>query len=173
LCSETERDWDKVLAEEVKAECQEKYGSVVHIKVERDSQVCSSCTCGDVYAERAPGRDLRAVRVDRRRQAGDQWPERPLVRRQADLRHVHPRRHHASSQVTGTTGVPVRKSKNGWLSTGVDDKYQYYRRAYSVCSSYLEVMYIFAKSTIVLHNYNDRGGTRRRTLGTSHVSVWR
>jgi hypothetical protein len=81
---------------------------------------------------------------------------RPLVRRQADLRHVHPRRHHASSQVTGTTGVPVRKSKNGWLSTGGDDEYQYYRRAYSVCSSYLEVMYIFAKSTIMLYNYNNR-----------------
>jgi RNA-binding protein 23/39 len=39
LFSETEPNWDKDLAEEVKGECQEKYGKVEHIKVERDSQV--------------------------------------------------------------------------------------------------------------------------------------
>ena len=39
---ETEPDWDKDLAEEVKGECQSKYGKVLHIKVERDSEVCVS-----------------------------------------------------------------------------------------------------------------------------------
>lgn len=36
---ETEKDWDKDLAEDVKGECEEKYGKVLAIKVERDSQV--------------------------------------------------------------------------------------------------------------------------------------
>lgn len=36
---ETDPDWDKDLAEDVKGECQTKYGKVVHIKVERDSDV--------------------------------------------------------------------------------------------------------------------------------------
>jgi RNA-binding protein 39 len=36
---ETERDWDKDLADDVKSECQEKYGKVEYIKVERESQV--------------------------------------------------------------------------------------------------------------------------------------
>jgi len=38
---ETERDWDKDLAEEVKGECEDKYGQVEAIKVDKDSsQVC-------------------------------------------------------------------------------------------------------------------------------------
>jgi hypothetical protein len=37
---ETGRDWDKELAEDVKGECEEKYGKVESIKVERESQVC-------------------------------------------------------------------------------------------------------------------------------------
>lgn len=38
---ETERDWDKDLADEVKGECEEKYGRVEAIKVDKDSpQVC-------------------------------------------------------------------------------------------------------------------------------------
>lgn len=39
LYRETERDWDKDLAEDVKGECESKYGRVDHIKVEKDSQV--------------------------------------------------------------------------------------------------------------------------------------
>jgi RNA-binding protein 23/39 len=35
---ETERDWDKELAEDVKGECEAKYGKVEAIKVERESQ---------------------------------------------------------------------------------------------------------------------------------------
>ena len=41
LSRETERDWDKDLAEEVKGECEDKYGQVEAIKVDKDSpQVC-------------------------------------------------------------------------------------------------------------------------------------
>ncbi|KIJ68490.1 hypothetical protein HYDPIDRAFT_24760 [Hydnomerulius pinastri MD-312] len=39
---ETERDWDKELADDVKGECEEKYGKVDAIKVEKDSQ-------GEIY----------------------------------------------------------------------------------------------------------------------------
>jgi len=34
---ETERDWDKDLAEEVRGECDDKYGKVEAIKVDKDS----------------------------------------------------------------------------------------------------------------------------------------
>jgi RNA-binding protein 39 len=37
---ETERDWDKELADDVKVECENKYGKVEAIKVERETQVC-------------------------------------------------------------------------------------------------------------------------------------
>ena len=36
---ETGSDWDKDLAEDVKGECEEKYGQVDFIKVEKESQV--------------------------------------------------------------------------------------------------------------------------------------
>lgn len=36
---ETERDWDKELENDVKQECEEKYGKVLEIYVERESQV--------------------------------------------------------------------------------------------------------------------------------------
>jgi RNA-binding protein 23/39 len=39
FCRETERDWDKDLAEDVKGEVEEKYGRVDFIKVEKESQV--------------------------------------------------------------------------------------------------------------------------------------
>ncbi|KAH9950383.1 hypothetical protein B0H21DRAFT_776651 [Amylocystis lapponica] len=41
---ETERDWDKDLAEDVKGECEEKYGRVEFIKVEKESQ-------GEIYVK--------------------------------------------------------------------------------------------------------------------------
>ncbi|CCL99044.1 uncharacterized protein FIBRA_01053 [Fibroporia radiculosa] len=41
---ETERDWDKDLAEDVKGECEDKYGKVEFIKVERESQ-------GEIYVK--------------------------------------------------------------------------------------------------------------------------
>lgn len=40
---ETERDWDKDLAEDVKGECEQQYGKVDRIKVEKESQVCVNC----------------------------------------------------------------------------------------------------------------------------------
>lgn len=36
---ETDRDWDKDLAEDVKGECEEKYGRVEGIKIEKETQV--------------------------------------------------------------------------------------------------------------------------------------
>lgn len=47
LSRETERDWDKELAEDVKGECQEKYGKVDAIKVEKETQVRSACSSHD------------------------------------------------------------------------------------------------------------------------------
>lgn len=41
---ETERDWDKDLADDVKSECETKYGKVDFIKVERESQ-------GEIYVK--------------------------------------------------------------------------------------------------------------------------
>lgn len=41
---ETERDWDKDLADDVKGECEEKYGKVEAIKVERETQ-------GEIYVK--------------------------------------------------------------------------------------------------------------------------
>ncbi|KAF9457065.1 hypothetical protein BDZ94DRAFT_1285464 [Collybia nuda] len=41
---ETERDWDKDLAEDVKGECEEKYGPVEAIKVEKETQ-------GEIYVK--------------------------------------------------------------------------------------------------------------------------
>lgn len=38
---ETERDWDKDLADDVRTECEEKYGRVIDLKVEKESQVCT------------------------------------------------------------------------------------------------------------------------------------
>jgi RNA-binding protein 39 len=37
---ETERDWDTELAEDVKGECEEKYGRVLDIYVNKESVVC-------------------------------------------------------------------------------------------------------------------------------------
>ncbi|CAE6478125.1 unnamed protein product [Rhizoctonia solani] len=39
---ETERDWDKDLADDVRGECEEKYGKVVDLKVEKESE-------GEIY----------------------------------------------------------------------------------------------------------------------------
>ncbi len=42
---ETERDWDKDLADDVKSECATKYGPVQAIKVEKETQVCDGFVC--------------------------------------------------------------------------------------------------------------------------------
>ncbi|KAI0003714.1 hypothetical protein BJV74DRAFT_876070 [Russula compacta] len=49
---ETDADWDKELAEDVKGECESKYGSVDGIKVERESQGEIYLKFGDVDAAR-------------------------------------------------------------------------------------------------------------------------
>ena len=38
-CRETEKDWDTDLAEDIKGEVEAKYGPVLKIKVEKESQV--------------------------------------------------------------------------------------------------------------------------------------
>jgi RNA-binding protein 39 len=57
---ETERDWDKDLAEDVKGECSTKYGPVQAIKVEKETQVrihpwkiiCVLCLLqGEIYVK--------------------------------------------------------------------------------------------------------------------------
>ena len=58
---ETERDWDKDLAEDVKGECETKYGKVERIKVEKDSQV-RTMQCNGLRLIVQPGRDLREIR---------------------------------------------------------------------------------------------------------------
>jgi hypothetical protein len=40
LHRETERDWDVELGDDVRGECEEKYGTVVDLKVEKESEVC-------------------------------------------------------------------------------------------------------------------------------------
>ena len=39
LSRETEKDWDRDLADDVKGECEQKYGQVEAIKVEKETQV--------------------------------------------------------------------------------------------------------------------------------------
>ena len=46
---ETEPDWDKDLADDVKSECQGKYGQVLHIKVEKDTDVISFSSSSRTY----------------------------------------------------------------------------------------------------------------------------
>jgi hypothetical protein len=41
---ETERDWDIELADDVRGECQDKYGKVIDLKVEKESEVSSPST---------------------------------------------------------------------------------------------------------------------------------
>lgn len=59
---ETERDWDKDLAEDVKGECESKYGHVLAIKVEKESQVCPSFSMVCCTSLNFLGRDIRQIR---------------------------------------------------------------------------------------------------------------
>jgi hypothetical protein len=51
---ETEQDWDKELAEDVKGECASKYGPVINIKVIRESQVWMSFVLADPMTNCGP-----------------------------------------------------------------------------------------------------------------------
>jgi hypothetical protein len=72
---ETGRDWDKELADDVKGECEEKYGTVEAIKVEKESQVGFSVfrliTSGLTYPL---GRDIYEVQNHRLRQGSHPRP---------------------------------------------------------------------------------------------------
>lgn len=52
ISRETERDWDKELADDVKVECESKYGKVEAIKVEKETQVCPCCWPGSLSLTR-------------------------------------------------------------------------------------------------------------------------
>lgn len=60
---ETERDWDKDLAEDVKGECENKYGPVTTIKVEKETQV-STTWCFPDYSLHSPPQGEIYVKFD-------------------------------------------------------------------------------------------------------------
>jgi hypothetical protein len=60
LHRETERDWDKELAEDVKGECEDKYGKVEAIKIEKETQV-GTFLVHKRFADSLVGRDLCQV----------------------------------------------------------------------------------------------------------------
>jgi RNA-binding protein 39 len=62
LSRETERDWDKELADDVRGECEEKFGKVAAIKVEKETHV-RLCTLreGVCLTFCFTGRDLREI----------------------------------------------------------------------------------------------------------------
>lgn len=71
---ETERDWDLELAEDVKSECEDKYGKVVTIFVVKESQVSFSLALSSVDSALSrvltlfrskTGRDLYSFRKSR------------------------------------------------------------------------------------------------------------
>lgn len=43
MCRETEPNWDKDLADDVKGEVESKYGTVTALKVDKESQVRRLC----------------------------------------------------------------------------------------------------------------------------------
>jgi len=63
LPRETEQDWDKDLAEDVKGECENKYGPVTAIKVEKDTQASfiTDLAQSMSYPDFLIGRDLRQI----------------------------------------------------------------------------------------------------------------
>lgn len=96
---ETERDWDKDLADDVKSEVEEKYGRVDFIKVEKESQVCLSHCPMVMVSSRVTGRDLREIRFHRVREEGYRGTQRQVVRRKTSLRRIHFGCHPASSPI--------------------------------------------------------------------------
>jgi len=101
---ETERDWDKDLAEDVKGECEEKYGQVEAIKVEKETQVRTLTIFRDDSCWRFIGRDLCQVWFYWLGQECYPGTERPLVWRKTGHRHLHSRCHYAGSSVAVNTG---------------------------------------------------------------------
>ena len=96
---ESDADWDKELAEDVKGECEVKYGPVDRIKVERESQVKLMLLPQSSSAKQYLGGDLLEVWQRRCRpkvRAGSKWA---VVWRQTSLSGLHLRRHHAGSSV--------------------------------------------------------------------------
>lgn len=100
---ETERDWDKDLAEEVKGECEDKYGKVEAIKVDRDSPQVRRASFYEGYSliqRRTLGGNIRQVRQRRFCEEGHSRLKRTLVWWTTGFRYLHIRCPDASFPVT-------------------------------------------------------------------------
>ena len=76
---ETEANWEKELAEDVKQECEVQYGKVEAIQVEKDSEARSVVLCLTKLADGCVGRNICQIRFDRVCQEGHSRTQRPLV----------------------------------------------------------------------------------------------
>ena len=62
LCRETEPDWEKTLADDVKVECESKYnGTVEHIKVDKESDRVSTTALVFLTTNQVSGRNLSSI----------------------------------------------------------------------------------------------------------------
>ena len=117
LYRESGDDWDKELADDVKGECESKYGKVSAIKVEKETQVSIATSRVRQCRSSFTGRNLRQVRRRGCSQKSCPGSQRPLVRRQASVGCVHLGRHHASAPVVSMFGcavvLPLLKRPNG------------------------------------------------------------
>lgn len=107
LYRESGDDWDKELADDVKGECESKYGKVSAIKVEKETQVSIATSRVRQCRSSFTGRNLRQVRRRGCSQKSCPGSQRPLVRRQASVGCVHLGRHHASAPVVSMFGCAV------------------------------------------------------------------
>jgi hypothetical protein len=81
---ETEKDWDLDLRDDVKSECESKYGPVVEIRVDKDSSVSITCRTVSSFAliphvTIIGRRDICALRYPRDCCQGYPGPEWPLL----------------------------------------------------------------------------------------------
>jgi hypothetical protein len=97
---ETERDWDKDLAEDVKGECENKYGPVTTIKVEKETQV-STTWCFPDYSLKSStvGRNICQIWHRWKRKKGHSRFKWSMVWRKTSLSSFHFWRHYASTSV--------------------------------------------------------------------------
>lgn len=99
LCRETERDWDKDLADDVKGECEDKYGRVDAIKVEKDSQVSIFFHDWHIKLTMKAGRDIPQVQCHRLCKESHPRIEWAVVWRATSLCRIHIRRYYDGSPI--------------------------------------------------------------------------
>ena len=97
---ETERDWDKDLAEDVKGECENKYGPVTTIKVEKETQVSTAWCFPDYSFEfSTAGRNICQIWHCWKRKKGHSRFKWSMVWRKTSLSSLYFWRHYASTSV--------------------------------------------------------------------------